>query len=87
MSYPPIGSDGATSDDMIGQLFIERISMNTVALRTHVGIGIQPEASGTYTCTSRNGIATETSASTSVIINVAVQGSSPAQNESIANSL
>ena len=80
---PIIGSDAATSDDMIGQLFSERISVNTVALRTHAGIGIQPEASGTYTCTSQNGIAMETSASISVNINVAVQGLSPAQNESI----
>ena len=75
MIIPPIGSDAATSDDMIGQLFMERISVNMVALRTHAGIGIQ--ANGTYTCTSRNGIATTTSASTSVNINVAVQGLSP----------
>ena len=53
--------------------------MNMVALRTHAGIGIQPEASGTYTCTSQNGIATETSVSTAVNINVTVQGLSPAQ--------
>ena len=77
MIIPPVGNDAATSDDMIGQLFMERISENMVALRTHAGIGIQPEASGTYNCTSRNGIATTTSASTSVNINVAVQGLSP----------
>ena len=83
---PPIGNAAATSDDMIGLLFIEKISVNTVALRTQAGIGIQPEASRTYTCTARNGIAMTTSASTSVNINVTVQGLSPAQNESITSS-
>ena len=74
MIIPPIGSDAATSDDFIGQFLIENISENMVALRTHTGIGIQPEANGSYTCTARNGIAISTSASTSVNITVAVQG-------------